>query len=83
MLSDVAKRLPVFRDPIPDEVTRYFPSSPLELDEHRFRSVLRGAKLQEIHRGCLVENLRSVLCSMTFAIQVVHQGLPIGASDGS
>ena len=36
MLSD---RLPILRDPIPEEVTHHVPSSPLELDEHRRSSI--------------------------------------------
>ena len=36
MLSDPAKRPPVLRHPIPEEVSRHVPSSPFELDEHRF-----------------------------------------------
>ena len=53
MLSDPAKRPPVLRDPIPEEVSRHVPSSPFELDEHRLLRNLRrqGGGQQEVHRG--------------------------------
>ena len=50
-LSDPAKRPPVIRDPIPDEVD-HVPSSPFELDEDRLLKNLRStARLRAVFRG--------------------------------
>ena len=63
MLSDPAKRPPVLRDPIPEEVSRHVPSSPFELDEHRLLRNLRSARRGAAGgpSGMTVEHLRILL----------------------
>ena len=63
MLSDPAKRPPILRDPIPEEVTRHVPSSPFEMDEHRFLRNLPSARrgAAGAPSGMTVEHLRILL----------------------
>ena len=63
MLSDPAKRPPVLRDPIPEEVSRHVPSSPFELDEHRLLKNLRSARRGATGgpSGMTAEHLRILL----------------------
>ena len=63
MLSDPAKRPPVLRDPIPDEVLHHVPSSLFELDEDRLLKNLRSARRGAAGgpSGMTVEHLRILL----------------------
>ena len=63
MLSDPAKRPPVLRDPVPDEVLHHVPSSLFELDEDRLLKNLRSARRGAAGgpSGMTVEHLRILL----------------------
>ena len=63
MLSDPAKRPPVLRGPIPDEVLHHVPSSLFELDEDRLLKNLRSARRGAAGgpSGMTVEHLRILL----------------------
>ena len=63
MLSDPAKRPPVLRDPIPDEVLHHASGSLFELDEDRLLKNLRSARRGAAGgpSGMTVEHLRILL----------------------